>query len=58
MFLDLRIVNGSRASFSQVRILKGLPLKRPLVVGRYGSCPVWQAFELVVLITHTMIAYW
>jgi hypothetical protein len=45
MFLDLRIVNGLRARFSDLRILKGLPLRRPLVGGRYRSCSVWQAVE-------------
>ena len=58
MFLDLRIVKELRARFSEVRILKGLLLKRQLAVGRDRNRAVGQAFELMFQPTQTRIACW
>ena len=58
MFLDLRIVKELRARFADLRILKGLLLKRQFAVGRDRNRAVGQAFELMFQLTQARIAYW
>jgi len=58
VFLDLRILNELRAQFSEVRILKGLRLKRVFATGRQRNRGRRHAFELLLEITWEMVPYW
>jgi len=58
MFLEVRIVKELWAHFSEVRILKGLMLKRRLEAGCQRNRGERQAFELMFVITQSKVPYW
>jgi hypothetical protein len=55
MILDLRILKELRVHFLDLRILQGLRLKGRLLL---GSQKRRKAFELIIELTHQMIAQW